>query len=67
MTDTHRDDHTTLPEPACLAIEKLLRKAYNRLERHDRRHTNLFLAYFDLKRRTDAAAKQRSPQPGSSE
>lgn len=34
---------------ACNAIEKKLSKAYNRIDKHDRRHTNLFLAYFDLK------------------
>lgn len=68
MTDTHGDDHVAQTGPACRAIEKLLRKAYNRLERHDRRHTNLFLVYFDLKGRIDAASKQRNPgQPGSSE
>ena len=62
MPGTHGDDHAAPPGPACATIEKQLRKAYNRLERHDRRHTNLFLAYFDLKGRSDAAAKQREPE-----
>ena len=30
-------------------IEKLIRKARNRLERHERWYSNLFVAYFDLK------------------
>lgn len=34
---------------ACNVIEKKLRKAYNGIDKHDRRHTNLFLAYVDLK------------------
>ena len=38
-------------------IERKLRKACDRIDRHDRRHTNLFLAYFDLKGRKDAAAE----------
>ena len=30
-------------------IEKLIRKARNRLDRHGRWYSNLFVAYFDLK------------------
>ncbi len=30
-------------------IEKLIRKARDRLDRHGRAHSNLFVAYFDLK------------------
>ena len=30
-------------------IEKLIRKASNRLDRHGRWYSNLFVAYFDLK------------------
>jgi protein-L-isoaspartate O-methyltransferase len=30
-------------------IETLIRKARNRLERHERWYSNLFVAYFDLK------------------
>lgn len=40
-------------EVACDVIEKKLRKAYNRIDKHDRRHTNLFLAYVDLKEKTE--------------
>ena len=44
-------------ETICKVIEKKLRKARNRIDRHDRCHTNLFLAYFDLNGRKDAAAE----------
>ena len=36
-------------ETACNVIEEKLSKAYDRIDKHDRRHTNLFLAYFDLR------------------
>lgn len=36
-------------ETALTVIEKKLTKAYNRIDKHDAHHTNLFLAYFDLK------------------
>lgn len=42
-------------ETACKVIEDKLRKAYNRIDKHDRRHTNLFLAYFDLKQKGNGA------------
>ncbi len=42
-------------ETACKVIEDKVSKAYNRIDKHDRRHTNLFLAYCDLKDRTDSA------------
>lgn len=42
---------------ACDVIEEKLRKAYNRIDKHDRRHTNLFLAYFDLKHKADLEAQ----------
>ena len=32
-------------------IENKLKKAYNRIDRHEVRHTNLFLAYVDLKKK----------------
>ena len=38
---------------ACNVIEKKLRKAYNGIDKHDRRHANLFLAYVDLKEKTE--------------
>ena len=44
-------------ETACRIIEKKLGKAYERIERHDIHHSNLFLAYFDLKGRTDVAVE----------
>ena len=40
-------------DTALRVIEKKLGNAYNGIDRHDRRHTNLFLAYFDLKGRAD--------------
>lgn len=40
-------------ETACKVIEDKLSKAYNRIDKHDRRHTNLVLAYFDLKYKGD--------------
>jgi hypothetical protein len=33
-------------------IEKKLNKAHNSINRHDARHLNLFMAYFDLKERS---------------
>lgn len=44
-------------DTALKIIEKKLRKAHIRVNKHDRRHTNLFLAYFDLKEETGRAAK----------
>ncbi len=44
-------------ETTCRLIEKKLGKAYERIERHDIHHSNLFLAYFDLKGRTDVAVE----------
>ncbi len=38
-------------------IEKKLKKAYNRIDRHDRCHTNLFFAYFDVKDKSDESAE----------
>lgn len=40
-------------ETACKVIEDKLSEAYNRIDKHDRRHTNLFLAYFDLKSKAE--------------
>jgi hypothetical protein len=37
-------------------IEKKLKKAHDKIERQDRRHRNLYLAYFDLRDRTDEEA-----------
>ncbi len=40
-------------ETTLRVIEKKLRKAHHRIDKHDLRHTNLFLAYFDPKDKTD--------------
>ncbi|MEO1016313.1 MAG: hypothetical protein AAFY56_01280 [Pseudomonadota bacterium] len=40
-------------DTALKIIEKKLRKAHSRVNKHDRRHTNLFLAYFDRKAKKD--------------
>ncbi len=40
-------------DAACRAIERPLSEAYNLIDRHDTRHINLFLAYFDLKLRAE--------------
>lgn len=44
-----------------LKIEKKLRDASTRLVKHGRRHTNLFLVYFDLRGRMGAAAGSSAP------
>ena len=44
-------------DTALRVIEKKLSKAYNRIDKHDRRHTNLFLAYFDLRGKADEGRK----------
>ena len=38
-------------------IEKKLRKAYNGIDKHDRHYRNLFLAYFDLKDKTEGSGE----------
>lgn len=48
-------------EATRLKIEKKLRKASTRLVKHGCRHTNLFLLYFDLRRRIDAAKDSSAP------
>ena len=40
-------------EAALKVIEKKLSKAYTRIDKHEARHTNLFLVYFDLREKTD--------------
>lgn len=40
-------------ETGLKVIEKKLKKAYNRIDKHDRRHTNLFLAYVNVRGKTD--------------
>ena len=43
------DSRAMQSETALKIIEKKLRKMHRRVDRHDRRHTNLFLAYCGLK------------------
>ena len=43
------DSRAMQSEIALTVIDKKLRKMHRRIDQHDRRHTNLFLAYFDLK------------------
>ena len=40
-------------DAACKVIEQRLSNAYNRIDKHDRRHINLFLAYFHLKHKAE--------------
>lgn len=42
---------------ALKVIEKTLRKAHRCVNKHDRRHANLFLAYFDLKNKSDESTE----------
>jgi len=51
------DSRAMQTETALKLIEKKLKTAYNRIDKHDARHTNLFLAYFDLKDKTDGGAE----------
>lgn len=44
-------------ETALTIIEKKLRKINKGVDKHDRRHTNLFLAYVDLKIKTEDDAE----------
>ena len=43
------DSRAMQSETTLKIIEKKLRKMHRRIDRHDRRHTNLFLAYCDIK------------------
>ena len=43
-------------ETAVKVIENKLKKAYNQLDRHEARHTHLFRAYFDLKKKGNEEA-----------
>ena len=40
-------------DAACRAIERQLSEAYNWIDKHDTRHINLFLAYFDLMEKSE--------------
>lgn len=42
---------------ALKVIEETLRKAHRCVNKHDRRHANLFLAYFDLKNKSDESTE----------
>ena len=50
------DSRAMQAEIALKVIETKLSEACNRINKHDRRHTNLFLAYFDLKHKTEGGA-----------
>lgn len=41
-------------DAACRAIERPLSEAYNLIDRHDSRHINLFVAYFDPKLKSES-------------
>ena len=47
------DSRAMQTETGLKVIEKKLKKAYNRIDKHDRRHTNLFLAYFNLRAKSE--------------
>lgn len=40
-------------DAACRVVERQLSEAYNWIDKHDARHVNLFLAYFDLKHKAE--------------
>jgi rubrerythrin len=40
-------------EAVLKVVRKKLRKAHTRIDRQESRHRNLFLAYFELKARSD--------------
>ena len=55
---SYESDARAMQADAALSvIEKKLAKAHSRINRHDRRHTNLFLAYFDLKDKSDESTE----------
>lgn len=47
------DGRAMQAETVLKIIEKKLKKAHNCIDRHDARHLNLFMAYFDLKDGSD--------------
>ena len=51
------DSRAMQTDTALKVIEKKLMKAYNRIDKHDRHHTNLFLAYFNLRAKSDEDAE----------
>jgi hypothetical protein len=46
------DARAARAETVLKIVEKKVNQAHNRIDRHEIRHTNLFLAYFDLKARS---------------
>ena len=55
---SYESDARAMQADAALSvIGKKLAKAHSCINRHDRRHTNLFLAYFDLKDKSDESAE----------
>ena len=56
---SYESDARAMQADTALAIlEKKLCKAHSRINKHDRRHTNLFLAYADLSGKTDQGNKE---------
>ena len=51
------DDRAMQIETGLKAVEKKLSKAHAQIDRHHARYTNLFLAYFDLRDKTDEGTK----------
>lgn len=52
ISDEH-DARAMQTDTALAVIEEKLREARRHIDEHDRHHTNLFLAYFELKDKTD--------------
>ena len=50
-------------EAGLKVIEKNLSKAHAQIDKHHSRYTNLFLAYFDLREKTDEGEQDRAFQP----
>jgi hypothetical protein len=51
------DSRAMQAETVLTIVEKKLNKAHTRIDRHEARHRNLFLAYFDLKERQSKKAE----------
>ena len=47
------DSRAIQAEAGLKAVKKKLLKANTRVDKHDTRHTNLFLAYFDLRHKAE--------------
>lgn len=51
------DARAAQAETVLTIVEKKVNQAHNRIDRHEIRHTNLFLAYFELKARLEKGAE----------